>query len=73
MGILPIRLPGYAPLADKSERARFSKLWGGEIAAAPGLTARAMMEAAVTGKLKAMYVVGANPVKTFGVAQPRCV
>ncbi len=70
MGILPIRLPGYAPLADKSERARFSKLWGGEIAAAPGLTARAMMEAAVTGKLKAMYVVGANPVKTFGVAQP---
>ena len=29
-----------------------------------------MMEAAVAGKLKALYVVGANPVKTFGVAQP---
>ena len=29
-----------------------------------------MMDAAVAGKLKAMYVVGANPVKTFGVAQP---
>jgi NADH-quinone oxidoreductase subunit G len=29
-----------------------------------------MMDAAVTGKLKALYVVGANPVKTFGVAQP---
>ena len=29
-----------------------------------------MMEAAVSGKLKALYVVGANPVKTFGVAQP---
>jgi NADH-quinone oxidoreductase subunit G len=70
MGILPDRLPGYASLSDKSERTRFSKLWGGEIAAAPGLTARAMMEAAVAGKLKAMYVVGANPVKTFQVAQP---
>jgi NADH-quinone oxidoreductase subunit G len=29
-----------------------------------------MMEAAAAGKLKALYVVGANPVKTFGVAQP---
>src|SRR6202050_1476747 len=70
MGILPDRLPGYASLADNSERARFSKLWGGEVAATPGLTARAMMEAAVAGKVKAMYVVGAHPVKTFQVAQP---
>ena len=28
------------------------------------------MEAAAAGKLKALYVVGANPLKTFGVAQP---
>ncbi len=70
MGILPDRLPGYAPLSDAGERSRFGKLWGGEIASAPGLTARAMMEAAVGGKLKALYVVGANPVKTFGVVEP---
>ena len=70
MGILPDRLPGYAPLSDAAERTRFGKLWGGEISAKPGLTARAMMEAAVAGKLKALYVVGANPVKTFGVTQP---
>ncbi len=68
MGLLPDRLPGYAPLSDTAERARFSKLWGAEIPAAPGLTARVMLEAAVAGKLKALYVVGANPVKTFGVA-----
>ena len=55
---------------DSAERARFSKLWGGEIPSTPGLTARAMMEAAVAGKLKALYVVGANPVHTFGVAAP---
>jgi NADH-quinone oxidoreductase subunit G len=70
LGILPDRLPGYAPLSDATERARFGKLWGGAISEAPGLTAPAMMDAAVTGKLKALYVVGANPVKTFGVAQP---
>jgi NADH-quinone oxidoreductase subunit G len=70
MGLLPDRLPGYAPLSDAAERARFGKLWGGEVPAAPGLTARAMMEAAVAGKLKALYVVGANPVKTFGLAAP---
>src|SRR5580704_8783457 len=46
MGILPDRLPGYAPLSDASERARFGRIWGCEIAGAPGLSARAMMEAA---------------------------
>jgi NADH-quinone oxidoreductase subunit G len=70
LGILPDRLPGYASLSDATERARFAKLWGGAISETPGLTARAMMNAAVEGKLKALYVVGANPVKTFGVAEP---
>ncbi len=65
MGVLPDRLPGYAHLSDAAERARFGKIWGGAIPSAPGLTARAMMEAAVAGKLKALYVVGANPLKTF--------
>jgi NADH-quinone oxidoreductase subunit G len=70
MGLLPDRLPGYAPLSDAAERARFGKLWAGEIASEPGLAARGMMEAAVAGSLKALYVVGANPVKTFGVSEP---
>jgi NADH-quinone oxidoreductase subunit G len=70
MGILPDRLPGYAPLADAAERSRFGKLWGGEIPSAPGMNARDMMDAASAGKLKALYVVGANPVKTFGISAP---
>jgi NADH-quinone oxidoreductase subunit G len=65
-GVLPDRLPGYASLADAGERSRFSKLWGGEIPAEAGMTARQMMDATASGKLKALYVVGANPVKTFG-------
>jgi NADH-quinone oxidoreductase subunit G len=71
MGVLPDRLPGYAQVSDASERTRFGRIWGGvELPAAPGLTARQMIEAATAGKLKALYVVGANPVKTFSVAQP---
>ena len=70
MGILPDWLPGYVPLSDAVERRRFGKLWGAEIPAAHGLTARAMMEEAASGKLKALYVVGANPLNSFGVSQP---
>ncbi len=70
MGILPDRLPGYAPVSDVAELLRFEKIWGGEIPDAPGLTAPAMIEAALAGNLKALYVVGANPLKTFAAAQP---
>jgi NADH-quinone oxidoreductase subunit G len=69
-GVLPDRLPGYAHLGDNAERERFSRLWGGEIPSTRGLTARQMMEGALSGKLKALYVVGANPIKTFGVSAP---
>jgi len=69
MGVLPDRLPGYAPISDSAERARFGKLWGGEIPATPGLALRAMVDAAAAGKLKALYVVGANPLKSTAASQ----
>jgi NADH-quinone oxidoreductase subunit G len=70
MGILPDFLPGYDRLSDQESRARFSALWGAEIPDSPGMDARQMMQAATSGKLKALYVVGANPFKTFGVEAP---
>lgn len=67
MGLLPDFLPGYARVSEAPERAPFAKLWGvANLPAQPGLTARQMMDAAASGKLKALYVVGANPAKTFG-------
>ena len=69
MGMLPDHLPGYALLSDAAERARFGKLWGGEIASAAGLTLRGMLEATMTGNLMALYVVGANPLKDFPAGQ----
>jgi NADH-quinone oxidoreductase subunit G len=68
MGQLPDMLPGYLPVTDKNARERFAALWGGgKLPEKPGLNARGMLAAAAKGDLHALYVVGANPVKTFGV------
>ncbi len=69
MGLLPDRLPGYAPVSHASARESFGQLWGVALPAQPGLTARQMLDAATAGRMKALYVVGANPVKTFGVPE----
>src|ERR1700682_41046 len=67
MGVLPDRLPGYAYVGNPHAHESFEKLWGcGPIPAKPGLTAPQMVEAAQAGKLKALYVVGANPLAHFG-------
>ncbi len=68
MGLLPEWLPGYATTSDSRARERFGKLWGAPPPERPGLTAKQLLDAGVAGRLKALYVVGANPVKTFRVA-----
>lgn len=65
MGILPNFLPGYDATEDAGARERWGKLWGAALSAKPGMNAREMCSAA-GGKLKALYVMGANPAKTFG-------
>jgi NADH-quinone oxidoreductase subunit G len=63
MGVLPDFLPGYAPVSLAAAREFFGKLWGTALPESRGLDSHAMFDAAVVGKLKALYVVGANPVK----------
>jgi NADH-quinone oxidoreductase subunit G len=63
MGLYPDLLPGYAPVSGGTA---FHNEWG-TIPTAPGLTAPQMFEAAKSGKLKALLVVGSNPVARFGV------
>ena len=67
MGLQPNLLPGYVPVSDAKAREKFGKLWGTKLPDKPGLDARGMLVAAASGKLHALYVVGANPVKTFAV------
>lgn len=66
MGQLPDRLPGYAYLDDKAAGESFEKHWGAKLPTKPGLAAPQMVEAAQAGNLKALYVVGANPLARFG-------
>src|SRR5579863_10068987 len=58
MGVYPDLLPGYHPTMGNSE---FHQEWG-EMPRAAGLDLNGMVEAGKTGELKALYVVGANPV-----------
>jgi NADH-quinone oxidoreductase subunit G len=62
MGLYPDLLPGYFPV---SEATRF-KEWG-KISQQPGLALPQMFDAAKAGEVKALYVVGANPVGRLGV------
>jgi NADH-quinone oxidoreductase subunit G len=76
MGLYPDLLPGYHPTGGSSQ---FHQEWG-QIPQAAGLNLAGMVEAGKAGKLKALYVVGSNPVgrlnldpfafsKSFVVAQ----
>jgi NADH-quinone oxidoreductase subunit G len=67
MGVLPDRLPGYAYVGSPHAHTYFEELWScGPIPPKPGLTAPQMVEAAQAGKLRALYVMGANPLAHFG-------
>jgi NADH-quinone oxidoreductase subunit G len=63
MGLYPDLLPGYQPVGDAG---KFHKEWG-TMPAAPGLTLPEMVESAKAGSLKALYLLGANPVKRLGI------
>ncbi|MDH7569774.1 MAG: molybdopterin-dependent oxidoreductase, partial [Armatimonadota bacterium] len=61
MGLLPDTYPGYTGMAVE----HFAKAWGESLPAMPGLHTPGMLAAAARGDVKALYVVGANPMVTF--------
>ena len=63
MGLYPDLLPGYHPVAGSSE---FHQEWG-EIPSTTGLDLQGLVEAGKAGKLKALYVVGSNPVGRLNI------
>ena len=64
LACLPNCLPGYQSVSDKGTLDRFCDAWEAEVELAPepGLTIVEMMNAAAAGDLKAMYIMGENPV-----------
>ncbi len=61
MGVLPDRLPGHARVDDADARERFRRYWGSEVPEEPGLTYTQMLQAAAEGRLKALFVMAADP------------
>lgn len=61
MGALPNVYSGYQPVTDKAVRQKFEQAWGRPLSDSPGLTLTEMFQAAAERQVKALYVVGENP------------
>jgi formate dehydrogenase alpha subunit len=59
-GCIPTNLPGYGRY-DEATLAAFERAWGMRPPERPGLVVTEMVDACLTGELRAMYVVGENP------------
>lgn len=68
MGALPNVYSGYQKVDDPQVRAKFEQAWGVGLSDKVGLMLPDMIDAAVAGNLKAMYVMGEDPVLTDGDA-----
>ncbi|MDO9566262.1 MAG: molybdopterin-dependent oxidoreductase [Candidatus Desulfaltia sp.] len=58
MGALPDFLPGYQNIADKGSLSAFENSWSAKLPKKPGLNYPAILNAAVEGSIKALYVTG---------------
>jgi anaerobic selenocysteine-containing dehydrogenase len=68
VGYMSGLLPGYREVKNPEHREQIARIWGirpGKIQPKPGLDAVRMFEAAETGKLKALWIVGSNPLATM--------
>lgn len=62
MGAVADFLPGPADLGDAAARQRLAQLWKEEVPQTPGRTLLDILDEARTGSVKALFVVGENPV-----------
>jgi predicted molibdopterin-dependent oxidoreductase YjgC len=61
MGTLPNVYPGYQKVADENANAKFEKAWGRELSDKVGLTVTEMIGGAAQGTVRALYIMGENP------------
>jgi formate dehydrogenase major subunit/formate dehydrogenase alpha subunit len=62
MGGLPNVYPGYQPVANEETRRKFESAWGVSLSDQVGLTVTEMIPGAESGKIKALYILGEDPV-----------
>jgi formate dehydrogenase alpha subunit len=61
MGGLPNVYPGYQSVSDSQIAEKFGKAWGTKLSTKPGMTVPEMLKAAMAGEMKAMFILGENP------------
>ena len=64
LGGLPNVYPGYQRVDDKKNQEKFEKAWERKLSGEVGLTHTEIFDAILAGEIKAMYMVGENPVLT---------
>ena len=62
MGGLPNVYTGYQAVVDQAVRQKFEEAWGAKLSDKIGLTATEMFPAVLEGKMKAIVILGENPV-----------
>jgi NADH-quinone oxidoreductase subunit G len=65
MGLYPDLLPGYMPVGSVGKN--LQEEWHASTPPEPGLDLRRMFAAATEGHIKAMYIVGSNPIARYGL------
>lgn len=68
MGAVAEFIPGPVPLDDQPARDRITAVWHEELPRTPGASLTEMLAAADKGSLKALFVIGENPVGTLPAA-----
>ena len=61
VGALPNVFSGYQAVTDEKLRNKFEKAWSVNLPRQPGLTVVEMLNSALEGGVKAMYIMGENP------------
>lgn len=64
MGCLPDYYPCYQPVGSPDIQERFETYWKCALDTKPGLTFTEIIDATLAGKIKALYIIGSNPVVT---------
>ncbi len=62
MGCLPNVYPGYQAVTSPEAKAKFESAWGVALSDTAGLTHTKIFDACYEGTIKALYLVGENPV-----------
>jgi formate dehydrogenase alpha subunit len=64
VGALPNVFTGYQAVSNEEAVKKFEAAWGTKLSREPGMKLTTMFPAAIDGEIKALYIMGENPVLT---------